>query len=339
MKAEKNKAFTPTPIRVADGQVNSEDKQYHRRFLKSFTKHKLVWGFTLVELLVVLAIVAMLIGLLMPALGQVRKYAGTVKQKAQIGSIEIALSLYKTDFGQYPPSHGYITTTADHNDFLYNGAQTLAEAMVGMDLLGVEPNSVFREDAKDINGNIIYPANPAAANIADRKGPYLDRTNIGVFQAGQVFKTVMALYPTNYMICDTFTTQSTMINGKRYKIGMPVLYFRANPSALNTQLLRDSSGSAPHANNIYNYFDNYGVIATGRLPANGGKDHKFFEPTAPWPDGSTFYNFISDPMIPISGATSCGRPQKPDSFILISAGPDGLYGTKDDICNFEPNIK
>jgi hypothetical protein len=27
---------------------------------------------------------------------------------------------------------------------------------------------------------------------------------------------------------------------------------------------------------------------------------------------------------------SCG-----DSFILISAGQDGLYGTADDICNFE----
>ena len=28
------------------------------------------------------------------------------------------------------------------------------------------------------------------------------------------------------------------------------------------------------------------------------------------------------------------RPCRPDSFILISAGYDGLYGTADDICNF-----
>ena len=29
------------------------------------------------------------------------------------------------------------------------------------------------------------------------------------------------------------------------------------------------------------------------------------------------------------------RPYRADSYILISAGYDGLYGTRDDICNFD----
>jgi hypothetical protein len=29
------------------------------------------------------------------------------------------------------------------------------------------------------------------------------------------------------------------------------------------------------------------------------------------------------------------RPVRPDTYILISAGWDGEYGTADDICNFE----
>ena len=29
------------------------------------------------------------------------------------------------------------------------------------------------------------------------------------------------------------------------------------------------------------------------------------------------------------------EPHRRDTFILISAGGDGLYGTADDICNFE----
>ena len=313
-------------------------------------KAEKIKGFTLIELLVVLAIIAALIGLLMPALGQVRKYAGNVKQKSQIGSIEIALTLYKMDFGQYPPSHGYDPNNLsppdpNHPDYAYSGVQTLAEAMCGMDLLGVEPNSTFRSDAKGINSaDILYPPNPTKANLDKRKGPYLDRANIGVFQPNQIFKpaSIGALKSDGHMICDTFTTQSVKIGAKYYKIGTPILYFRANPSAVNTQLIRDVSTSdlKYHIANIYNYTDNYDVIITARSPANGGKDHKFYE--QPFPDGSTFYNFISDAMIPIpptAPAGSCGRPVHPDSFILISAGPDGIYGTKDDICNFAPNIQ
>jgi prepilin-type N-terminal cleavage/methylation domain-containing protein len=302
-------------------------------------------AFTLVELLTALAIVAILIGLLMPALGEVRKYAGNVRQKAQIGAIEIGLNLYKNDFGQYPPSHGYGDTffTNDYNDYTYSGSQTLAEAMVGYDLFGVHPDTVYSADGCDNSSPtplLLYTADPNTKLLAKRKGPYLDRANIGVFRASQVFNAITSLNSARYMICDTFTTQNKRINGKRYKIGTPVLYFRANASALNTQLIPDSSGWAPHQNNIYNYFDNYGVIKTGRLPTNGEKDHKFFEATAPFPDGSTFYHYISDPMIPPSATPvgNCGRPVKPDSFILISAGADGIYGTKDDICNFEPNI-
>jgi hypothetical protein len=73
--------------------------------------------------------------------------------------------------------------------------------------------------------------------------------------------------------------------------------------------------------------------------SNNNKNNKFYISPLTLNEITNFCTFISDPMIPPSGATSCGRPVKPDSFILISAGPDGIYGTKDDICNFEPNIK
>jgi prepilin-type N-terminal cleavage/methylation domain-containing protein len=311
-------------------------------------KTKMAKGFTLVELLVVLAIVAMLIGLLMPALSEVRKYAGTVKQKSQIGSIEIALNLYKNDFGQYPRSNGYdpVYKDADSNtlDYPYSGAQTLAEAMVGYDLLGVHPNTVYRSDGYDITGNAnekIYPTpsatEPNSTNLGQRKGPYLDRTNIGVFGPNDVYtptELTSTIKKYGHLICDTFATQSTMINGKRYKIGTPILYFRANTSAVNPQLNLYSGGTrfGRYAWNIYNYSDNYWLMWAAYNKNN--KNSNFYNT----PDGTSFYNYISDPMIPAATGT-CGRPQKPDSFILISAGPDGLYGTKDDICNFEPNIK
>ncbi|MFC1763773.1 hypothetical protein ACFL6U_17070, partial [Planctomycetota bacterium] len=37
------------------------------------------------------------------------------------------------------------------------------------------------------------------------------------------------------------------------------------------------------------------------------------------------------------GTASVSRPQRRDSYILISAGWDGLYGTRDDVTNFDQN--
>jgi hypothetical protein len=39
--------------------------------------------------------------------------------------------------------------------------------------------------------------------------------------------------------------------------------------------------------------------------------------------------YIQDPKV-----TARPWPYRPDSYLLISAGADGLYGTPDDICNF-----
>jgi general secretion pathway protein G len=59
-------------------------------------------GFTLLELLVVLGIIAMLAGIVGP---QVMKHMGTAKIKAakvQIEDISTALDMYKLDVGNYP---------------------------------------------------------------------------------------------------------------------------------------------------------------------------------------------------------------------------------------------
>ena len=63
-------------------------------------------GFTMVELLTVIAIIAILAGLLMPALRKARMKAMEAKAKAMISQLEIALSMYETDFGTYPDYDG-----------------------------------------------------------------------------------------------------------------------------------------------------------------------------------------------------------------------------------------
>ena len=341
MKTEK---ITPTPIYIVGGQRENMQKRINGQMSNFLAINKLVRGFTLIEILTVITIIAIMLGILLPALNQVKKIAANAKQKAQNSSIEIGLTLYRNDFGEYPPSHGWDPSLApgDTNDYKYSGAQTLTEAMFGYDLLGVHPDTVYRADGYDISGNsnrLLYPvpsaSEPNTTNIGKRKGPYLDRANIGVYEPNQIFSdTATSLNKKGHMICDVFSFKSEKIGNKRCKIGTPILYFRANLSPVNMQSISDSSWPPiPHTENVYNYFDNYFVIVAGRV---NEKEHKLYESPA---DGSNFYDFIRDPMIPISGTDSCGRPVRPDSFLLISAGYDGLYGTSDDICNFEPNIE
>jgi len=53
-------AFTPTPICIVDEQGRAENKQFYRQILNSLTIHKLVRGFTLIEVTVALIILGMI---------------------------------------------------------------------------------------------------------------------------------------------------------------------------------------------------------------------------------------------------------------------------------------
>ncbi len=59
-------------------------------------------GLTLVEILVVIAIMLLLAAILLPVIHRARMKAVVVKTKALIASLEAALSLYESDFGDYP---------------------------------------------------------------------------------------------------------------------------------------------------------------------------------------------------------------------------------------------
>ncbi|MHC4385965.1 MAG: type II secretion system protein, partial [Planctomycetota bacterium] len=52
-------------------------------------------GFTIVELLTVMGVIAVLIGLLVPALALVKEHANRLEQRAQFHGIDVGLEIYK----------------------------------------------------------------------------------------------------------------------------------------------------------------------------------------------------------------------------------------------------
>jgi len=284
-------------------------------------------GLTIIELLIVLGIIAILVGLLVPSLSAVRKMAKETKQKAQLSTIEMALVAFKNDQGDYPPSNWALPPNTGSD---YCGSQKLAEALLGWDLLGFHPNSAWRANGLDVGGGpgSYDPAQTRDINgdsipdtFDERKGPYLELATANAFKLVDLFRPnpIESLAPDTFVICDVFGTKKiTMIDPltglprtAAEKAGAPILYYRAN-----------TSGKIINAR--YRASDNDALVITKQQ--YDGREHPLARPGNQY---EFFYNYIRDAKI-----NAKVWPYRPDSYILISAGADGLYGTRDDIRNF-----
>lgn len=69
-------------------------------------------GFTLLELMVVIVIIALLMGLLLPAVNSVRRAARDAEVRKDISDLEAAITQFKVSFGVEPPSQMTLYATA-----------------------------------------------------------------------------------------------------------------------------------------------------------------------------------------------------------------------------------
>ena len=319
-------------------------------------------AFTIVELLTVVTIIALLLGILLPSIAMVRTKAKETAQKAQFVTIEMALEAFKQDYGDYPRSDWTwkpLLTPTPTVATSYCGAQKLAEALLGWDLMGFHPQTDWRADGYDaLGGNTSYDPGRVRgiATLSERKGPYLELATANAFRNSDLIN--VPNYP--YVLCDVYRVRKLTIGVKTVFAGSPILYYRAN-TANKTIDANFAPASAPppftFPNRIYDYYDNSPITDSTKLTAYGPGpiNQNYSHPLGYSPSGIDFPVFYSDKTTYTPGTTYGGsgigygirdpritspnpnpvvRPYNPDTYILISAGPDGYYGTADDIHNY-----
>jgi type II secretory pathway pseudopilin PulG len=288
-------------------------------------KHKKS-GFTIIELLTVLSIIIILIAMLVPSLNAVRRFAKVVTQKGQFHDISNGLEMFRIDFGDaYPDSSR--NDLKDAND-PYCGAMKLCEAMVGQDGLGFHPDSVFDDEGQDADGNDLYfnrnpihstPTPAEVANLQTRKVKYMEGAEVQVGYMGELYPDPAPFDANCAVLCDVFK-RTDLRNKKGDKLGMPILYYRAD----STKYTNDANDGVTKNTNIYNFNDNDQLVEIDVQFMVSGSKHPLYIGSP-----KMFYKNIRDVSI-----TTMNKPHNQNSFILLSAGWDGLYGTRDDIYNF-----
>jgi prepilin-type N-terminal cleavage/methylation domain-containing protein len=279
--------------------------------------------------------------------------------------------------GQYPPSvHVNAISPHDDAAHFVDGANLIVWALAGADLLGTpgfrnvdatnadEYGGWLNDIGKSTTKNGSGPPQPALYNVGaggtpayTRYGPFVDLSKV---------KLTKQTTPgtASFDIPDATLKLNSLAFLDNF--GIPILYYKANVGVQqwidcgdfatgsgDETAYRVSGGPSSQyiPSGIYNLLDN--SLITGHSTSQGldfGAGTNHFQPSpstdklgaishgnyisgvTPTPPKGSFGYTVWNPNV-----TATPKPHRDDSFILLSAGPDGLFGTGDDIGNFPIN--
>jgi prepilin-type N-terminal cleavage/methylation domain-containing protein len=287
-------------------------------------------GFTLVELLVVIGIIALLIGILIPVVANVRKSAYVANTKNLMQKISAAITSYQLVFRSAPgvmPNLAYDfdytsaspAPVAASTQFVNTGGEynyfTQSEDVVvalcgGLTKDFTTANSKLNYDSKYLGQGptSFNPLNPdkktafIAADPADLSPPDV---RLGDLSNGLNQGFVKDTKVPEFM--------------DKFPEGRAIIYARANPGAANGSATTAATIISPGYNPAYHY--NYKAIAPylnfddANEPLNNKKSPTIL------PEVNSYF----------TSEQSSTTAKYAGTYILISAGADRKFGTADDI--------
>ncbi|HEV8378688.1 MAG TPA: prepilin-type N-terminal cleavage/methylation domain-containing protein [Tepidisphaeraceae bacterium] len=328
-------------------------------------------AFTLVELLVVILIIGILVGILIPVVTKIKAKGYAATTLAQINALRGAIEAYQGTYNAYPgpiPDHymyqlppGQPPLPAGISPAQGSSQMTMAENLV-LGLMGglnnVNGTITFNPNDVGSGPRSLSPGNPGQQSAFYTSSKELTQ---GFFsdKVDNAGKPIPSCFDSSVPeFVDRFTEP------------MPILYLRARRGAKG--VMSDMKNyNAMNPSDLYQYdvrqYYSYicdpsggnpssGIVIGGRKQENRGIG--FWEIASANPrsgigdpamggSGDPLINskdavnyaiaYFRDPSLntPANAVTNeTGTPRSKDSFILISAGPDRLFGTADDLTTF-----
>lgn len=316
-------------------------------------------AFTIVELMVVVAIIAVLISIAVPSYNRVRTQAKVVASQATISSIGTSLEAFRAEQAlgnAYPPSASDEPAgIRDPYDSVAPPVKTTGASLLTLALAG--PDNKGTVGFRGLSGGTWASqiGGPGSGGLYD---PATNAPRYGPYAEGKLMEKIVPVLAQDFSgslygieakgavrqpvaLTDHEKEQRFFVD----EFNRPILYYRARAAARN--MITNPSGAV----GIYDHRDN-ALFTGGTEPGTTGTTRQGLQFVSK-PPGRHDINFTRYDgqggfglPIPASGqvpfdafiidkkSTVSAVPVNAQSFLLISAGPDGFYGTNDDVKNW-----
>ncbi|HEX4797448.1 MAG TPA: type II secretion system protein [Humisphaera sp.] len=292
-------------------------------------------GFTLTELLVVIGLIAVLMGILIPVAGTVRKRAYQTRTAAMVQKLASACHAYYNDFQAYP---GIIDDAQLYGaGASFHGAPT--DGTTGSQLTNADPNAKIDRvtssenlllsllgGTKIDNGSfkfdltLVQAGGLQSLNTLNPKafGAYLP-FNASEVSAGKFYDAFTD--PGNY---DHDSVIPEFMDA--FPDPLPIIYIRARPGAHGSNGVNPIAGAGAQGDWQYNYqflqpyWRQFG-------PPPGTNSPQF--PTYDKPNVSNVQPVYNDPVALFASPSVSNQARGKDTFIIMATGASRNFGTKD----------